>query len=272
MASVPSTLPAPASDSVELLGVPIWNPTYETFQLWWNQAMAGSRRTRLMGIANAHSLNLAHERPSLRACLCAMDVVLNDGIGAAIAARFRGSEFHYNFNGTDLIPRLLAETQREIRVYLYGASPASNAGAALAIERQFPNVRVVGRMHGFADPELAARSIARSNADLLLVALGQPKQEFFLIEHREALNVKVACGVGALFDFLSGTSRRAPRWVRSLRMEWAYRLLREPVRLFHRYVVGNPKFLWRAVVSARTDAPREVSTRAPRSQITLAGS
>lgn len=256
MASAPFSLSTDRSESIDLLGVSIWNPTYDSFKLWWNQAMAGSRRTRLLGIANAHSLNLAHERPGLHACLCAMDAVLNDGIGAAIAARLRGREFHYNFNGTDLFPRLFAESQQELRVYLYGASPASNAGAALEIERRYPNVRVVGRMHGFADPELAARSIARSGADLLLVALGQPKQEFFLIEHREALNVKVACGVGALFDFLSGSTPRAPRWVRSLRMEWAYRLLREPVRLFHRYVVGNPKFLWRAALFARMESSR----------------
>lgn len=255
MSSVPAPTPE-RSESIDLLGVPVWNPTYESFKLWWNQALAGSRRTRLLGIANAHSLNLAHERPSLHACLCAMDVVLNDGVGAAIAARLRGSGFHYNFNGTDLFPRLFSETQQELRVYLYGASPESNEGAAREIERRYPNVRIVGRMHGYADPDLAARSIARSGSDLLLVALGQPKQEYFLTAHREHLNVKVACGVGALFDFLSGATPRAPRWVRAARMEWGYRLLREPVRLFHRYVVGNPKFLWRAAVLARVETPR----------------
>ncbi len=255
MAGAAFRVPERAS-SVDILGVPVWNPEYDEFLLWWNEMLSSGRRTRLMAIANAHTLNLAHERPELHACLCGMDAILNDGIGAAIAARLRGTSFAYNFNGTDLFPRLFADTTRPLTVYLYGASEASNAGAAEAIERRFTNVRVVGRMHGFADTELTVRSIAQSGADVLLVALGQPRQETFLTEHRERLNVRVACGVGALFDFLSGHAQRAPRWVRACKMEWAYRLLREPVRLFHRYVVGNPKFLFRAALRASADLGR----------------
>lgn len=255
MATAPHQIAERAS-SVDILGVPVWNPNYDEFVLWWNSMLSSTRRTRLLAITNAHTLNLAYERPGLHACLCGMDAILNDGVGAAIAARLRGTSFAYNFNGTDLFPRLFAEAKRPLTVYLYGASDEANRGAAEAIERDYPNVRVVGRMHGFANPELAVRSIARSQADLLLVALGQPKQELFLTEHRDRLNVRIACGVGALFDFLSGQAPRAPGWVRAVRLEWAYRLLREPVRLFHRYVVGNPKFLWRTALSASSDTRR----------------
>ena len=239
---------------VEVLGVPIWNPDYQAFREWWQAALSADGTARILGIVNAHTLNLAFERPGFHACLRGMDVVLNDGLGAAIAAKMRGTEFIYNFNGTDLFPRLFSELDRTLRVYLYGSSVESNARAAKVLEERYPHVKVVGRLHGFADPDLAAYSIAHSGADLLLVALGQPRQELFLIEHGEALNVKVACGVGALFDFLSGTAQRAPSWVRRARMEWAYRLLREPVRLFRRYVVGNPKFLVRAALCARREA------------------
>ena len=255
MATVPFRV-AERSSSVDILGVPVWNPEYDEFLLWWNEMLSSTRRTRLLAIANAHTLNLAHERPGLHACLCGMDAIVNDGIGAAIAARLRGTPFAYNFNGTDLIPRLFAETARPLTVYLYGASEESNAGAAEAIERRFPNVRVVGRMHGFADSDLAVASIAASGADVLLVALGQPKQELFLTENRERLNVRIACGVGALFDFLSGRAHRAPNWVRTCKLEWAYRLGREPVRLFRRYVVGNPIFLARAAWATVQEMPR----------------
>lgn len=252
--------------SIDLLGIPIWNPDYEAFTRWWQDALSATSGTRLLGIVNAHSLNLAHEKPGFHVCLRGLDAIVNDGLGAALAAKMRGTEFAYNFNGTDLFPRLFSELTSTLKVYLYGATPESNARAAEVLEERYPHVVVVGRMHGYANPELAARSIARSGADLLLVATGQPRQELFLIEHRDALNVKVACGVGALLDFLSGTAHRAPKWVRATRMEWAYRLLREPARLFHRYVVGNPKFLVRAALTARresTQSPVSHSVVAP---------
>lgn len=89
--------------------------------------------------------------------------------------------------------------------------------------------------------------IVASKADVLLVAMGNPLQELWLAEHLQATGCRLGIGVGALFDFLSGDVARAPLWVREARLEWVYRLLLEPGRLWHRYLVGNPVFLMRVL-------------------------
>ncbi|MFY9233998.1 MAG: WecB/TagA/CpsF family glycosyltransferase [Fimbriimonadaceae bacterium] len=275
-------------DRINILGLPIWNPSYEAFRMWFERATYPShsiplptcrahcipesgegegRKPVILGIVNAHTANLAHESETYRRALESSDVLINDGAGMAMAAKMRGHELKYNFNGTDLFPRLFSELSAPLKVFLYGSSMRSNIQAKEAIERRFPMVEVVGHCIGFqrrkvaripgtpAEPDVVDL-INRSGADLLLVALGQPKQEIWIAENAACLHVGVVCGVGALFDFLSGNVPRAPRIVRRAKMEWAYRLMREPRRMFRRYVMGNPKFLIRARRLLRTDAGR----------------
>ena len=243
---------------MRLLGVAIWNPTYEEFRAWFNEASQDRSQATLLGIVNAHTLNLAAKAPQYKSCLMSMDRLINDGIGVRLGARMRGQDFNYNFNGTDLWPRLLAEATPGLRVFLYGSTEVSNAGAAAAILERYPSVEVVGRLNGYdSSPEQVIAALARADADILLVALGQPRQEQFLCQHARELRVGLACGIGALFDFLSGSVPRAPAGWRRLKLEWAYRLLREPRRMFGRYVVGNPLFLARAWVWRSKDRPRD---------------
>lgn len=246
---------------VQIFGLPIWNPTYEELRKWLGEGLATTGgATRLLGIVNAHTLNLVYDDPSYGACLNAMDGLVNDGVGIQMAARMRGAPFRDNLNGTDLFPRWMADPGQPVRVFLYGTREDSNAGAARAIADRFPQVQVVGRIHGFVDPAgEALPAIAASGADLLLVALGQPRQEQFLVEYRNRLNVRVACGVGALLDFLSGTIPRAPGWLRRMRIEWLWRFGLEPRRMFRRYVTGNPRFLLRAALWARRDGRGETN-------------
>jgi exopolysaccharide biosynthesis WecB/TagA/CpsF family protein len=170
--------------------------------------------------------------------------------------RLEGAPFFYNFNGTDLFPRVMAELAparagaqpRKLRTFLYGAVPGRAEIVAGVIASRYPNVEVVGVRDGYAKDD--AETVARINAaspDLLLVAKGNPLQERWLDTHGPALRVGVAAGVGALFDFMSGAVDRAPEWVRAARAEWMYRLALEPRRMFNRYVIGNPVFLARAV-------------------------
>jgi exopolysaccharide biosynthesis WecB/TagA/CpsF family protein len=106
---------------------------------------------------------------------------------------------------------------------------------------------VVGSRNGFFDqpeiPQICA-DVSDARPDLLLVAMGNPLQEKFIVEHRERLNACVAIGVGALFDFMSGSVARAPKAFRVLKLEWLYRMLQEPRRLFGRYMIGGPRFLY----------------------------
>lgn len=109
---------------------------------------------------------------------------------------------------------------------------------------------IAGCQNGFSragdTPAIVAKIVA-SQADVVLVAMGNPKQEMWLAENLSATGCRLGFGVGALFDFLSGEAARAPEWVRSARVEWCYRLFREPGRLWRRYVLGNPVFLIRVL-------------------------
>ena len=150
-----------------------------------------------------------------------------------------------------MFPRLCREAARRgLRVFLLGARPGVAAEAARRMEESFPGLQVVGTRHGYFTPEQnpeVCAEIARSGADLVLVGLGAPRQDLWLERYHRALGFSVVVGVGGLFDFYSGRIRRAPAAWRELGLEWLWRLRCEPGRLWSRYVLGNPLFLWRVL-------------------------
>jgi N-acetylglucosaminyldiphosphoundecaprenol N-acetyl-beta-D-mannosaminyltransferase len=260
----PKTFVEPKPDVV-IQGLRFWNPSYEDFAEWFYSVTASSTRdSHLVGLVNAHTFNQAANDREFRNALQQAKTLVNDGIGYRIASKMRGVETRYNLNGTDLIPRLLEEAPREVSLFLYGATEESNAGAARALAETYPQARIAGRIHGFVDPEAAVEAVAASGADVLLVALGHPRQELFCVRHRNRLHVKVAFPVGGLFDFLSGTKPRAPQWVRAANMEWLYRMAIEPRRMFKRYVLGNPVFLARSLVWRGRDRSAIAALQAPK--------
>lgn len=223
-------------------------------------ALAARRHLKL-AFCNAHLVNLAAQDEPLRRRLAGF-LVLADGIGVDIGARLlHGSAFPANLNGTDFTPALLAAQAQPLRVALFGGRPGVADKAAVRLAREFPRHRFHVAGHGFIDGSGKAAmldALAADPPDLLLVALGNPLQEHFIAERIDARHAHVAAGIGALFDFLAGEVARAPQAVRSLRLEWAYRLWLEPGRLWRRYVLGNPVFLLRMLrlkLSARRPAP-----------------
>jgi len=243
--------PRPAfAAQVDCMGIPVANGTWEQVRDWFfDAASTRSRRPRVLFFANAHTVNCAWNDPDFREILSNADVVLNDGIGLDIYAKLAGLQFTQNFNGTDLFPRLFANVPegRTLRVFLYGAAKGRARKAAENIQARFPNVVVVGAVDGYARGESVIEAINEACADVLLVGMGNPLQEQWIDENKDLLDVGIVAGVGALIDFLSGEVVRAPEWMRTARLEWLYRLGREPKRLFSRYVVGNPAFVARSV-------------------------
>ncbi|RVV96566.1 WecB/TagA/CpsF family glycosyltransferase [Mesobaculum littorinae] len=220
---------------------------------------------------NAHCGNVMARDPAYAAALQGADMVLPDGIGVELAARMRGGGFTENLNGTDFVPRLLDEAgRRGMSVYLFGGAPGVAEDAALALLRRASGLRIAGVRDGFAgaaDPQAAQEAIAASGADILLVAMGVPRQDLWLANAADTdtgMGPGLSLGVGALFDFLAGRVRRAPAAVRRARMEWAWRLAMEPRRMAGRYLVGNATFLARAAAHALSCAfPRaDVAKRA----------
>jgi N-acetylglucosaminyldiphosphoundecaprenol N-acetyl-beta-D-mannosaminyltransferase len=160
---------------------------------------------------------------------------LCDTVGILLASRLRGGPLRDRVTGIDLIGPLAERSARtgELRIYLFGAAPQVAERAAAVIASDHPGVRVVGTRNGyFAPGESAAiaHAIARSGANVVLIGLGSPKQEFWLEEYLAATGAGVGIGVGGSFDVLAGATVRAPRLMRRAGLEWLYRLLREPGR------------------------------------------
>lgn len=174
-------------------------------------------------------------------------LVLPDGIGIDLAAKaLDGEAFAANLNGTDFIPALLTYIETPLRVGLIGAKPGVLAGAIASFRRHTPWHQFVPIADGYFDNDelpVILQRLDEAEIDILLVAMGTPLQEKWIEQHITPNHARLVFGVGALFDFVSGTVPRAPGWMRKLRIEWIYRLTLEPGRLWRRYVIGIPMFL-----------------------------
>jgi N-acetylglucosaminyldiphosphoundecaprenol N-acetyl-beta-D-mannosaminyltransferase len=244
----------PPADVVSILGVSVANVTKrEAIALMdaWIRGYDG--RGRAVFIANAHTLNLAHEDATYRRILNSADVVFGDGAGVRLAVRLRGVRMKDNLVGTDLMPLFLrAKRKRGYRYFLLGGAPGVPERAVARVEQTIPGVQIVGHHHGYLDEAESRAVVAQINAcapDLLLVAMGNPRQERWIHDHLDKLLVPVSVGVGGLVDHWAGNLRRAPLWVRRRGIEWVQLLLQQP-RKWRRYMLGNPKFVFRALSDA----------------------
>ncbi|WP_300034566.1 WecB/TagA/CpsF family glycosyltransferase [uncultured Roseobacter sp.] len=225
--------------------------------------LAGGRAT--VAFVNAHCANVRAKHRGYAASLGRTDYILPDGVGVDMAAGMRGKKLTANLNGTDFIPLLLREAARLGRsVFLIGGTPGTAAAAAARLCMDLPGLRIAGTRDGYNDAHPAADAVAEINetaADIVLVAMGVPRQEIWIDRNRALINADLVVGVGALFDFLAGNVRRAPVFVRRARLEWAWRLAIEPRRLAQRYLIGNGAFLCRAALHAARVSDRNVVTK-----------
>jgi exopolysaccharide biosynthesis WecB/TagA/CpsF family protein len=155
-----------------------------------------------------------------------------------------------------MTPLLLQRAaERGWPVYFFGAKPGVAEEAKDLLEDRIPGLKVVGCRDGYFDrgkPEEAVAEIAAGAPGLLLVGMGNPLQEKWIAEHVAATGARLAVGVGAFFDFQTGHVKRAPAWMNKLGLEWVHRLLKEPKRMWRRYLLGNPLFLWRVLRQRRS--------------------
>ncbi len=213
------------------------------------------RRDGIVLNVNAHCLNLCHEDKGLREFFAAADVVFCDGAGVRLAARMLGARLPQRITYADWLPRLasLAE-ERGFSLFFLGARPGVAGEAARRLHRSHPDLTIAGVRHGFFDHRVGSPEneevVARINAarpDVLLLGLGMPLQERWLMENGRRLDFGVALTGGAVFDYASGRLRRGPRLLTDNGFEWLARLLVEPRRLWRRYLLGNPLFLARVL-------------------------
>lgn len=199
---------------------------------------------------NAHNANLMLADPAYREVL-GRHLVLPDGVGVDIASlAMHGSVFPANLNGTDFVPALLTYMTTPKRVGLVGGRPEVLERAREGFASHTPWHEFIAIHDGFfseSDSEAVVDEIARHKVDILLVAMGTPKQEMWIDTHIRPEHARLVFGVGALFDFMAGEFTRASEKTRSLRVEWLHRFRLEPKRLWRRYFVGGPIFAMRVL-------------------------
>jgi N-acetylglucosaminyldiphosphoundecaprenol N-acetyl-beta-D-mannosaminyltransferase len=216
--------------------------------------------------ANVHGIMEARRDHGLRQAYAAAGLVVADGVPLVWVGRLLGQRAVRRVYGPDFM-LLLAEraAARGYRVFFYGGASGVAADLAAQFRRRFPGLRVVGAesppfrsLTAEEDAATTAR-INASGADIVWVGLGCPKQERWMAEHRAALTAPVLIGVGAAFDFHAGRVPQAPRWLMPFGLEWLYRLIQEPRRLWRRYLLYNPLFVLLVAGQLLRGARRRVS-------------
>lgn len=233
---------------VSILNVPIQNISLpEAVSALIREA--GSDGLTQAAFVNADCLNIATRHTDYRKLLNEIPLVFGDGSGIRYASKMIHAPVKDNVNGTDLFPLVCERAAEEgLSIYLLGGKPGVSAKVAERVLKRYPTLNIAGYADGYFSEEETPEVITKVNStrpDILIVAMGAPKQELWIHKHRDALDCNLALGVGGLFDFAAKEVGRAPMWVRRLGMEWVVRLLKEPFRLMRRYLIGNPLFLWR---------------------------
>lgn len=201
-------------------------------------------------VANVHMLTVAHENPKFRSVLEQANLTIPDGMPLVWTQKLKGHHDAERVCGPDLmleLCRLASELNQAI--FLLGGNPKTLELLTLKLITQFPKLRIAGAHPPNLLPEEPSldlhliEQINQSGASLLFVGLGCPKQEFWCATHAPYLK-PLSIGVGAAFDFHAGTKKRPPLWMQRIGLEWLYRLVSEPRRLFKRYFVSNTAFLY----------------------------
>lgn len=217
------------------------------------------QKPTIISFLNAHAVNLAWKNRAFRQNLLHSDLLLRDGKGIEIALNQWGIEPGFNLNGTDFIPEILA-LFRAFPIALFGTREPFLTQAAQVIEKR-NGCKVIAQLDGFQEEDLYLKALKDKKPRLIILAMGMPKQEAVATCLRNSLNYPcLIVNGGAVLDYTCERVPRAPLWVREAKMEWLFRLLAEPTRLFSRYVIGNPLFLWRIRHLKNSLPPKEVSS------------
>ncbi len=213
--------------------------------------LIASRTHTKFSFLNAHAANIASHDNEFSSALEQFEV-LADGVGVDLCSFINyGEYFPDNLNGTDFVPKLLSHLQEPVSVALLGSEPGVADLAAKRMQQRFPRHRFDVVSHGYYpksdEPDVLWR-LKDIRPDILLVALGNPAQEKWIASHCNQENCTLAFAVGAYLDFVAGRVPRAPALLRRLRLEWLFRLVLEPRRMWIRYVLGNPLFLARSIM------------------------
>jgi N-acetylglucosaminyldiphosphoundecaprenol N-acetyl-beta-D-mannosaminyltransferase len=218
-------------------------------------ALIAQRAKALVLNVNVHCMNLAYENRWLKDFLNQAEINFCDGAGVKLGAKLLGYHIPERITYADWMWQLAPVVEREgFTMYFIGAKPGIAEKAAIKLKERYPNLQIVGTQHGYfdktpgsAENEAVLADINALKPNILILGFGMPLQEKWLSENWGRIEANIALTGGAVFDYLSGELQRGPKWMTDNGFEWLARLLIEPKRLWQRYLVGNPKFIYRVL-------------------------
>jgi N-acetylglucosaminyldiphosphoundecaprenol N-acetyl-beta-D-mannosaminyltransferase len=196
---------------------------------------------------NSATINEVNRDEKFRNALNKADLLNIDGMSVVWALRCLGFNVPERVATPDLADAVLAMAAKEkFSVFLLGAKEERLTTCCKQLMETYPEIKIAGFRNGYFEPEEESRIIEiinNSEPDILLIGMTSPKKEIFYFDHMNELNAKYILGVGGYFDILAGHTKRAPRWMQDIGLEWIFRLLQEPRRMWKRYLIGNNRFL-----------------------------
>lgn len=229
---------------IEVLGVPVDVVNMEVALATVEKMLAGDKAETVIAV-NPEKIIKAQSDPMLLSRLRNAGLLVPDGIGVVLAAKFFGLARMQRVPGSELMPAICERAAlKGYKVFLFGASPETNLRAVEVLLKRYPGLQIVGYQDGYIkdqDMPKLIEKINSSNAEILFIALGSPKQELWMETYSPELKVKVCQGVGGTFDVIAGHVKRAPLFFRKLHLEWFYRLASQPKRLVRQSAL--PKFV-----------------------------
>lgn len=198
-------------------------------------------------VINASKVNLMEEDPELRRIVNSCPLINADGASIVWAAKKLGVPLKERVTGCDLFQELIkVAAEKGYKVYLFGAKEEVGIEVKAIFEEKYPTLQIVGYRNGYfteADEPEIVKKMSESGADIMFVAFSSPKKEYWVNKYLEQLNIPFVMGVGGSFDVVAGVTDRAPVWMQEHGLEWFYRFIQEPRRMWKRYIIGNVKFI-----------------------------
>ena len=241
------------NDRAEILGVKVDSVTMkEAVEIV--AKLIEAKKNSIVATANAEMLMMSTQDAELKNILNSADLVVPDGAGTVWAANHLGYKMPERVAGFDLVQELMKiSPSKSWKIFLFGSSPGTAEKAKAKAEELYPGIKIVGTRNGYFKSEEESEIISEiknSEPDILLAALGVPKQEKWLFAHKDELKIPVSIGVGGTLDVMAGNVKRAPLWMQKAKLEWLFRAMLQPSRAGR--LIALPKFVWKVHASKKS--------------------
>lgn len=236
--------------ALDLMGIPVHAVDADAIHHYIAEVIAKNQRALVLNV-NINAVNLALDQPWMKELFCKAQMVFCDGDGVRWGFRLLGQTPPPKVTYDRWIWQLASfAAEKGLSLYFLGGKPGIAEQAAARIRHAIPNLRMAGMHHGYfkkegPENEQVIQEINQTRPDILILGFGMPIQEKWLQNHWHKVAAHVFLTGGAVFDYAAGHAKRAPDWMIRANMEWLYRFLQEPRRLFSRYILGNPYFMFR---------------------------